>query len=193
MRNRTHHLIVPYATGSSFQGRADLFRVCMVCSCCRVIRFGFYWRVVEDGKNRVSRVRIQRYRCKGCSRTFSRPPASVVAYKRFNSRAIERVLELHFAKAWSIARVCKALLYGSYSSFRRWVRGFTDRSESIRSDGLVRLGVGGDCGPMAADVLRGLCECCGPGESVLERVQPVLMGSLPQLGVFHSFEPVSNG
>jgi hypothetical protein len=117
----------------------------------------------------------------------------VVAYKRFNSRAIERVLELHFAKAWSLARVCKALLYGSYSSFRRWVRGFTDRSESIRSDGLVRLGLGVDCGPTPAGVLARLYACCELGESVLERVQPVLMGSLPQLGVFHSFEAVSNG
>lgn len=193
MRNRTQHVILPYAPDSRFQGRADLFRVCMACSCCRVIRFGFYSRVVEDCRNSVSWVRIQRYRCKGCLRTFSRPPASLVAYKRFNSRAIERVLELHFAQAWSLVRVCKALLYGSYSSFRRWVRGFTNRSESIRSDGLVRLGVAGDCGAMPADVFDRLYACCGLGESVLERVQPVLMGSLPQLGVFHSFEPVSVG
>lgn len=162
----------------------------MVCSCGRVIRYGFYSRVVEDCETRVSVVRVQRYRCKGCLRTFSRPPSSVVAYKRFDARAIGQVLAEFFRHGRSIARICKSLLYGSYSSFRRWLKGFARRSEAIRCEGADRMAISfGDCGPCAGDVFRRLWLWCGECSDgwVIERVGPVLMGCLPQVGVFHSF------
>jgi len=187
-------LIKPYAPSSDFQGHVGLFdEVCMACSCGCLIKWGFYPRFVEDEDNVVRMIRVQRFCCKGCGRTFSYPPPEVVAYKRFDSRVIGQVLFYFLLAGWSLDRVWRVLNCASVSSMRRWVNGFRARCESVRKEGFIRLRVAEDgVGSGARGVFLALVDWCDElagdcAVGVIGHVQAVLMGGVPQVGLFHSF------
>lgn len=159
---------------------------CVLCAASWVIRYGFFDRSVEDVSSVRRRVRVQRYLCRDCDVTFSFPPAGVVRHKRYDAAVLGRVLHLVLGCGCSLRAALDDVLCSSYSSVRRWVRGFSQHRECIRCEGLGRLGVAWeDCDRSASGVWHRLELLCGGDEAaVFDTVQWVFLRERPLLDVF---------
>jgi hypothetical protein len=196
-------VIIPYCFLSVFQGLLPSHpvisdRKCLCCDFGHVIKHGFFKRQLEDGSLAfpVACVSIQRWLCKGCKKTMSTPPSSVVAYKHFDAMVIGRALYLYFYMDLSLEEAWVELDGPSFSTIRNWVRQFRGRAVAGLKEFAKRFAMDvsdsyRDCGVEVFSMFVRFCECFEEGagdrgEAVIVRIQQLLLGIFPRLSLFRS-------